>query len=356
MMYHVMNRALLATTIGVLLLLVSIILHVRDEQVILPAQNLLTKSRSLERSISLSNNSAILADLRQRMKPTDLICSANTCPERQFFHLHHMKSGGTSVDTWINCARIRWKEARNQTVIPSSSLSECSGSYFQQCVNDSNHACRSRIESSAIMSYCAPLFVPNMFGWEKARAITMLRHPVDRVWSMYRFTTRGCYGCKSLKQVYELIDSGQIESMTGVCAPQIENHMTRNLMTNNDPTLDSKARLEDALYNLKHRFTVVMVLERLQESIDLVHYSLPWMARTIQGSNQVCEFPHANSSPENNRCGPNNTHLPLPSKPDDETRALIMQHNQLDIQLYDAALQHFELQLQAVGDVDESSE
>jgi len=367
MMNSQITRVLFITIITLLLLISIITINVRNERHMHMLQRKLLQISPLheeEHSVTLnkthkndnSNNTALLTELRQRMKPSDLICSTESCPEKQFFHLHHMKSGGTSVDSWIYCVRKRFQQARQGLVIPSSSLSECSVTYFKDCLKDENHACRSRIASSAMMSYCAPLFTPNMLGWDKARAITMLRHPVDRVWSMYRYTTLYCYQCKTLKQVYQFIDLGQTETMPGVCAPQITNHMTRNLLSNQDPTLDLQGQLENAMYNLKHRFTVVMVLERLQESIDLVQYSFPWMKTTIEGSSQVCEFPHANASPQNNRCGPNNTHLPLPSHPDEETRALIIQHNQLDLQLYEAALQYFELQLQAVGDVDESVE
>ena len=333
----------------VFLLLVSIQLKWSENTRVRPWR---FQSRSL--SIAASQ-SATLVELRQRMKPSDLLCSDKSCPEKQFFHLHHMKSGGTSVDSWISCARNRLRKTRNNDV-PFYSLSECSGSYFIDCVSDSNHSCRSRIASSAIMSYCAPLFTPNLMGWNKARAITMLRNPVDRVWSMYRFTTRGCYGCQTLQQVYDKIDAGDTESFDGVCAPQLVNHMTRNLISNDDPNLTPDAQLDDALNNLRNRFTVVMLLERLQESIDLVQYSFPWMEDHIQGSDQVCEFPHANSSPMNNRCGPDQTHMPLPSQPDNETRALILKHNQLDMRLYEAALQHFDLQLEAAGDVIEDVE
>lgn len=47
------------------------------------------------------------------------------------------------------------------------------------------------------MSYCAPLKDLPAFQWDSTKddihAITVLRHPVDRVWSMFRFQTKGCY-------------------------------------------------------------------------------------------------------------------------------------------------------------------
>jgi hypothetical protein len=47
------------------------------------------------------------------------------------------------------------------------------------------------------MSYCAPLKDLPAFQWDSTKenihAITVLRDPVDRVWSMFRFQTKGCY-------------------------------------------------------------------------------------------------------------------------------------------------------------------
>ena len=84
-------------------------------------------------------------------------------------------------------------------------------------------------------------------------------------------------------------------------------------------------------------------------------YSFPWLSEKIEmdgdGNNgntntntRQCPFPHSNGSPKNNRCGENGGHWDLPNKPDDETRRVIEEHNLLDIKVYEAALQHFELQ------------
>ena len=110
-----------------------------------------------------------------------------------------------------------------------------------------------------------------------------------------------------------------------------------------------------ALENLQRGFSVVGLLERLEESLALFSHVFPWMAERVDGSDRTCAFPHRNSSPRNNRCGPDGSHWELPDEPDEETRRVIEEHNRLDIRLYEAALQHFELQLMAVrqGEVEE---
>ena len=133
--------------------------------------------------------------------------------------------------------------------------------------------------------------------------------------------------------------------------------MTRNLQSkiqagddlsrHNDDKVDA-ARLEDALYNLRNRFTVVGMLEHLDDTVDLLAHSFPWMSPVIEGEEEECHFPKKNASPQNNRCGPHSTHWDLPDHPDDETRKLIEEHNQLDMKLYEAAVEHFEMQKKAV--------
>jgi len=72
-------------------------------------------------------------------------------------------------------------------------------------------------------------------------------------------------------------------------------------------------------------------------------------ARPQKPLNPFCEVGHANSSPKNNRCGPKNTHLPLPDRPDPATRAAIVAHNQNDIALWAEAQEHFERQKVVMG-------
>jgi len=69
----------------------------------------------------------------------------------------------------------------------------------------------------------------------------------------------------------------------------------------------------------------------------------------VVGSEDVCTLPHANSSPANNFCGPNNSNLDLPPQPDDETREIILKHNKLDMMLYEEATRLFVMQKQVLG-------
>jgi len=61
------------------------------------------------------------------------------------------------------------------------------------------------------MEFCAPFFAVSHFNWTGADLVTVLRNPVDRVWSMYRFQTMSCYKCLPLKEIYNRIDNGTTE-------------------------------------------------------------------------------------------------------------------------------------------------
>jgi hypothetical protein len=41
------------------------------------------------------------------------------------------------------------------------------------------------------MTYCTSLYDVDRFGWSDARLISVMRHPVDRIWSLYRYENRG---------------------------------------------------------------------------------------------------------------------------------------------------------------------
>ena len=354
---------------------------------------------------------AYFDDLKQRMKPRSLEMMTSydnstqtiTPPPKQFFHLHHMKTGGTSLSNFISCAIQRYtklynaqnlhkgtaeekKQEAHSLIIPTASLSECSHSSYLKCVSDSNNRCRDRIDKASTMNYCAPLAATRHLNWNddeyKTPSVTMMRHPVDRVWSMYRFQTRSCFQCKSLIDVYADIDSGVTDGYgKGVCLPQITNHLTRNLLTNltidelnnENSSMTDEEKVMDAIHSIQYRFTVVGVIERLQESIELFSYSFPWLSENLLDSPEYyndgesgdgnakdsigalvesdykCSYPHSNSSPTNNRCGEFEKHMELPSHPDEETRKVIEEHNLLDIQVYEAALEHFELQKLAMS-------
>ena len=273
----------------------------------------------------------------------------------QSFHLHHMKSGGTSLSNWISCG-VRRQQKIHNLKIATTGLSECAYDSYHKCIKQDNNSCRNRIENAVTMNFCSPLAVTNYFNWTEADAVTMMRHPVDRVWSMFRFQTKSCFKCTNLTQVYEDMDKGDTEKYGGgVCLAQLSNHITRNLQQNINVTeldtfvMSDEERVADAINSIQNRMTVVGVMEHLNETLKQFSYTFPWLKEKIHGSDQLCKFPHSNGSPKNNRCAPGNKHWDLPSKPDEATRKAIEEHNKLDILVYEAALKRFELQKQSMS-------
>eukprot|EP00548_Thalassiothrix_antarctica_P009333 CAMPEP_0194159214 /NCGR_PEP_ID=MMETSP0152-20130528/77704_1 /TAXON_ID=1049557 /ORGANISM="Thalassiothrix antarctica, Strain L6-D1" /LENGTH=523 /DNA_ID=CAMNT_0038868751 /DNA_START=58 /DNA_END=1629 /DNA_ORIENTATION=- len=299
----------------------------------------------------------------------------------QFLHLHHMKTGGTSMNGLLQCAISRSRKTEKKEQIAYMNVQECSEERYRNCRDGADPKCRERINESAILSYCAPLMDLKSFGWAKnnfieegkqeeeealqdfslpnakPHAVTVLRHPVSRIWSMFRFRTKSCYSCTPLIDVYKLIDANQTENMTHstTCITQLLNHQTRNLVSSQHEfdTLPDHELIEDALYNIKNYFTMIGLTEEMNDTAKMVGKVFPWMAETIPGSNLTCAMPHRNASPQNNRCGPNNTHWELPPHPDNETLAAIIAHNQLDMILYEQTVQQFHYQKVAL-DLDQA--
>jgi len=304
-------------------------------------------------------DTAMVAQLMERMKPVPLVYPSkirNVGTPTQFMHLHHMKSGGTSLGAVIDCATNRASKGEGGVfgggggILRQYSLSECSYTRFQNCVSNPLASCRPLAANASIMTYCSPLFTSNQLGWGDARAITVLRNPIDRVWSMYRFQTKHCFSCKNLTDVYADISAGRMDDYPGVCAFQLSNHITRNLMSLDvSGNITDEDKINDAINNVRNRFVVVGLLEKLNSTKRLIEYSFPWMQKSIPGSDIECDFPHSNGSPSNNHCGPNNSHKPIPDIPDEESRAVIEKNNQLDMKLYDAAVEHFEYQMAALS-------
>jgi len=288
----------------------------------------------------------------------------------QFLHLHHMKTGGTSMEYYIACARERLRTDKGYS-IPHDSIHECNKRMYEWCKSGRDRRCYQSVADSALISFCAPLKDLPDFSWGSVEngigvatppshgAITVLRDPVERVWSMYRFKTKDCFKCKPLLEIYDMMDSGELSELEPTCYQQLQNHQVANLLSseflhafngenNATDTTDDDEMVEEAVENMKSFFTVIGLTERLEETIDIAESVFPWMQRTVDWSDRECALQHANKSPRNNRCGPNKTHWDLPSTPDAETRAAIEKHNQLDRKLYAAAVEHFELQLRAM--------
>ena len=149
--------------------------------------------------LSSANPSIGSADLSQRT------FKINPQASKQFMHMHHMKTGGTSMDNLIHCAMSRQlKLNENHTRIQYSSMSEC-GSGVRSCMdqlakqlnatvinnvfyyNDADgkpimdspfdpaigefestvgdlNVCRT--SDCGVMSYCASLHTVRTFGWK----------------------------------------------------------------------------------------------------------------------------------------------------------------------------------------------
>lgn len=276
----------------------------------------------------------------------------NRFAKHQFLHLHHMKTGGTSMDRYLRCSMERIKSAKRHA-IPYASIHECGETHYHQCVTGEKPSCTQNVANASIMSFCAPLKDLPAFDWTEppsVGAITVLRNPIDRVWSMFRFQTKECYKCTPLLEIYEKIDSGDLTDLDPICYKQLQNHEVANLLSTEWPEdATDEAIVQEAIENMKSFFTVVGLTEQLNTTLSLASQVWPFMKPSVDWSPRGCRLSHANSSPQNNGCGANHTHWDLPSHPDEETRAAIERHNQLDLKLYAAAVQHFELQKRAAG-------
>jgi hypothetical protein len=351
---------------------------------------------------------ALLEKIASKLKPAQLLVVANGDDEvgiaatgevgtkpilkpHQFLHLHHMKTGGTSMDHMMKCAIERLQNKRGGAQddfvsyeVPYFSIHECSRTQFAACLENEDNQCRPKMKDAAVMSFCSALKHLDTFGWkefglegddnhepqeakeERIRAFTVLRHPVDRVWSMFKFQTRVCYKCKPLKEIYDMIDNKDpiLERWDDLCLNQLRNHEVANMLTSThwpehpEDEETENAMVAEAVENMKRYFTVIGLTEELEETARIVGKVFPWMNETIAGHERTCPLPHDNSTPLNNHCvengpGKAQTHWDLPKHPDEETRQAIIAHNRMDMKLYEAAVSYFELQKRAMDYVGE---
>jgi len=280
------------------------------------------------------------------------------------------------MDGLINCGLSRLRAA--QLPYNYSNIHECGESHYADCKSGKSRSCLENVQTASVLSYCAPLQdLEDPFAWKRdaiPAAVTVLRHPVHRVWSMFRFQTKSCYGCRPLKDIYAAIDAGNDDDLRHNCKLQLLNHQTRNLLSNvvgaefDTENPDSDQAVDEAIANMKTVFTMIGITEDMPTTAAMASKVFPWLAPDLdwnaavetnnnnnnnnnpqqRNTDKDCTMPHANSSPRNNRCGANGTHWDLPSEPDEETARIIRQHNAADLKLYEAALRHFELQRQAL--------
>jgi hypothetical protein len=348
-----------------------------------------------------------LAEMKERLQPKRLLFvnekedeneQVHALQQHQFLHLHHMKTGGTSLDGLVSCGMSRLKDAGIQ--LKYTNLHECGERHYADCVSGASQQCLTGVQTAAVLSYCAPLQdLGKSFQWLpntntnntttngngvvqplsqdsttlveiKApihAAVTVLRHPLARVWSMFRFQTKQCYDCRNLTDIYAEIDQGTSQ-LPNMCRLQLLNHQTRNLLSaapdNEIP--DSEAQAQEAIYNLKNVFTMVGLTEDMPATAAMAAKVFPWLAESIDWNEAVgkeahipfdstilyknCTLPHKNASPTNNHCSADRkSHWSLPDHPDEETARVIMEHNTMDLQLYEAAVAQFDMQKRALG-------
>jgi len=127
--------------------------------------------------------------------------------------------------------------------------------------------------------------------------------------------------------------------------------MVTNILPPDFPeNASDEEKVKSAITNMITFFDVVGVTEQLSTTADMVGHTFPWLSETVPGSDIACPLPHDNASPKSNHCGKDHqSHVDFGKHPDAATRSAIEAHNQLDLQLYEAAVQYFELEKQVLG-------
>lgn len=241
-----------------------------------------------------------------------------------------------------------------------------------------------------IMSYCASLHTVRTFGWKDVDKITMIRNPIDRAWSMYRFKLNSCYKCQELKDVLRKIENGTFTTASTTasateevgpnfvygtdnsCAVQMIGHQATNLLSSidlynvaNDVRFPREREIaHEAVRNLRKEFTWIGITDRIQDSIDGMRAVFPFLAANLTETaaalqdmfqkdgerfalpegytdDGACEFGHENAGKDPS-CG--TTEL------DDETISLIEKLNNRDVAVYKAAVERFELQIEVLDE------
>lgn len=239
-----------------------------------------------------------------------------------------------------------------------------------------------------VMSYCASLHTVRTFGWKDVDKITMIRNPVDRAWSMYRFKLNSCYKCAELKDVLRKIENGTfvyrrsgeeeevspnfVYGASDSCAVQMIGHQATNLLSSidlynvaNDVRFPREREIAmEAVRNLRKEFTWIGITDRIEESIDGMRSVFPFLAQNLSETaaelqdmfdkgderfglpegyvdSSGCAFEHKNAGGDPT-CG--TTEL------DEETIALIEKLNNRDVAVYKAAVERFELQQEVLDE------
>ena len=324
-----------------------------------------------------------------------------TMSAHSLVHLHHMKTGGTSMDDLLKCtckdqkSSTKCKSVKTthlrlslgclhcaQVLISWSTsllvvfvldrlfeLSECDEGSVEECYD--SPSCN-EYEHATLMSYCTSMYDIDRFGWNDARLVSTMRNPVDRVWSLYRFESRKvgkankppCFNCLPLADVYAMLDNGTIDEIphtTEVCKRSLSNYMTQfftdealrgdaplNYSVQNTPLAEQQQIMDAAFFNMWNRSALVLHTEDLSNGgFAMLQHMAPGLfgSPDQDADDLACTFQHDNASPDENACG-----ATLAKEPDDETRRLIIEHNQLDNLLFKSSQRMYDMQKQLLLD------
>jgi hypothetical protein len=156
--------------------------------------------------------------------------------------------------------------------------------------------------------------------------ITFLRDPVQRVASLFRYTV-----ANQKHPLHASVKAMSFEEFvtSGIDAVEVENGQTRQLSGIAD-AVPGHIMLEAAIRHLEESFTVAGITERFDESLLLLRGALRWPLRFYRITN-ASGVAQGDISPEGRR--------------------LVEARNDLDLQLYDAAVELFERRLARQGSI-----
>lgn len=252
-----------------------------------------------------------------------------------------------------------------------------------------------------VMSYCASLHAVRTFGWEAVDKVTVIRDPVDRAWSMYRFSLKGCYKCVELKDVLKSVVNGTfvgrgkgrgdprdapgkggedgddddagpnyVYDPNDSCAVQMIGHQATNLLSSrelynvaNDARFPREREIaEEAVRNLRETFTWIGITDRIGESIEGFRAVFPFLAENLndaagaygealrKGGEEVdggfslpADFNDEEGCPFEHRNAGRDPTCGT-EEMDEETIHLIKKISARDMAVYQAAVERFELQ------------